>query len=108
MRGRIREIAGPMLDTQGATFACHKTTGVLGNDPKHLHCAGALIFAEKHQNATQMMRIAERLGAYDAAALMGDAATVAAIFDSIEEMEETAWDAGSRKVERRKRARRRQ
>lgn len=51
-------------------FACHKSCEV--NDdaeftPKSesVHCAGALIYLEKREQSTQMMRICERLGMYD-------------------------------------------
>jgi hypothetical protein len=32
---------------------------------KSVHCAGMLIFLEKRNQPTQMMRICERLGLYD-------------------------------------------
>ncbi len=96
---RVKEIAGGMLDSQGITFACHKTTSVgradaLNDDEDEelvatgdsLHCAGALIFAEKNRTATQMMRIMERLRAYDHKALMADKAVVATVFDTLGEM----------------------
>lgn len=62
--GRVREIALAALGPQGATFACHATEN-------EQHCAGALIFAEKQELPTQMMRIAERLGWYDLRKLAG-------------------------------------
>jgi hypothetical protein len=67
---RIREIGGMMLNPSGGTFPCHKSVDYgEGDEPARkggeVHCAGALIFAEKHGNATQMMRIAERFGDYD-------------------------------------------
>lgn len=54
-------------------FACHKQCklsedGVyVKRNEKTQHCAGALIFLEKHDppQSHQMMRICERLGAYD-------------------------------------------
>lgn len=52
-------------------FACHKTcelsdeTGNYERKEKSLHCAGALIFLEKRNQPSQMMRICERLGMYD-------------------------------------------
>ncbi len=91
--GRVKEVAGLMLSPEGGSFPCHKTR-TLTEDGEHirtgdeLHCAGALIFAEKNGNATQIMRIMERLGAYDAKKLMADKYTVAAVFDDIEEMME--------------------
>lgn len=45
---------------EGATYEPHAKTP---------HCAGALIFLEKQRRPHQMMRIAERLGMYDAAKL---------------------------------------
>jgi len=51
-------------------FPCHKTAeddeeeGLVGTD-KSSHCAGALIYMEKHNRSHQMMRIAERLCLYD-------------------------------------------
>ena len=89
---RVHEIAGSLLDTQGATFACHKTVDDENDDGERMenkdtrHCAGALIFAEKNGNATQMMRIAERLGLYDARALMKDKAVVGSVFRDLPEM----------------------
>lgn len=88
---RIREIGGSALSTQGATFACHKTTidtddGERVDYKDSRHCAGALIFSEKNGNATQMMRIAERLGLYDAATLMKDKAAVRSVFRDLPEM----------------------
>lgn len=82
-----------MIDSQGKTFACHKlvkrtddaeyTEDYSGDTP---HCAGALIFAEKNGNATQMMRIAERLRMYDPRRLMSDQAVVDSVFDDVGEM----------------------
>lgn len=92
---RIEQIAGAMLDSQGATFACHKTTidvddddglGDRAADKDSRHCAGALIFAEKNGNATQMMRIMERIRMYDARALMSQTDVVRLVFDDLEEM----------------------
>ena len=94
-KDRIRQIAGAMLSSQGATFACHKTTiesddeegfGKRSVGPETQHCAGALIFAEKHENATQMMRIAERLRMYDPRKLAG----YDRVFDSLSQMLRTA------------------
>lgn len=57
-------------------FACHKTCEVSDDGPRtfepkenSVHCAGALIFLEKRGQSNQMMRIAERLGMYDASKL---------------------------------------
>lgn len=85
---RVEEIASGMLCSQGHTFACHKTTSYDDDGDRitvddSLHCAGALIFAEKNGNATQMMRIVERLGMYDASKLQPHHALV---FDDLDEM----------------------
>lgn len=85
---RVEEIAEGMLCTQGATFACHKTTGHDDDGETTIeadsqHCGGALIFAEKNGNATQMMRICERLGMYDAHKL---APNYDLVFDDLDEM----------------------
>lgn len=95
--GRVEEIGGMMLSTGGGSFPCHKTTIDTEDDdglgdrevtPDSQHCAGALIFAEKNENATQLMRIAERLGLYDAKALMADKKVVDSVFDDLDEMTE--------------------
>lgn len=65
---RLREFA------DGA-FPCHQTAKIVEDDrngaefhakDNSQHCAGALIFCEKRDAPSQMMRIAERLGLYDA------------------------------------------
>lgn len=83
---RASEIADYMLLPHGSTFPCHKTVKYCGAEgsrcapgtckgheeiDKAQHCAGALIFAEKNGNQTQMMRIAGRLRMYDPSALKG-------------------------------------
>ena len=97
-RGRAREIAGMMIAGGPGDFPCHKTTiDVEDGDgtcdraatPDSKHCAGALIFAEKNGTATQMMRICERLGMYDASKLIGQEL----VFDDIDEMMDTAVGA---------------
>ncbi len=89
-RERARQLAKNMLSPSGGTFACHKTTGEVNGErvevPTSRHCAGALIFAEKQKNATQMMRIAERLCLYDARKLMSKKEIVETVFDSMSEM----------------------
>jgi hypothetical protein len=80
-----------MLSPQGGAFPCHKHTQhddegefiPTGDEP---HCAGALIFAEKNDTATQVMRIAERIGIYDRRKLMANRKAVAAVFDDLDEM----------------------
>jgi hypothetical protein len=63
--------------TQGGTFPCHATLDYDTDEDgpqetaKTQHCAGALIFAEKHETPAQMMRICERLGMYDMRKLEG-------------------------------------
>jgi len=85
--GRVREIASSALKPDGATFSCHKTVEH-DDDGEHVrrddeeHCAGFLIFAEKHDNATQMMRIAERIRSYDRTKLQDQDG----IFDTLTEM----------------------
>ena len=76
-RSRVREVAGFMLaGDDGKTFSCHKTLdgeqadgGEYRPSVKDVHCAGALIFAERNidqeRNPHRMLQIAERLGLYD-------------------------------------------
>lgn len=83
-----------MLSTAGGDFPCHKTTVETDDGDRHgvsssRHCAGALIFAEKNKNATQLMRIAERLGMYDARKMMADQEAVDSVFDGLDEMLES-------------------
>jgi hypothetical protein len=75
---RVKEIERGLVREQG-TFACHKTVDYENEDEdgeaEHCpsegeqHCAGALILLERIGRPNQMMRIAERLGMYDAGAL---------------------------------------
>jgi len=89
---RVEEIAGNILSSQGGSFACHKTTrysddtGDMERTEQSRHCAGALIFAEKNRNSTQMMRIAERLGIYDPRPLMANRNAVERVFGSLADM----------------------
>jgi hypothetical protein len=100
--GRIREIGGMMLDSQGGTFHCHKTTEHDDDNDEYIptgneiECAGALIFAEKNGNQTQMMRIAGRLGLYNPDSMQDKDS----VFDTLAEMLATA-------VDRRRRGRKR-
>lgn len=66
---RVIEIAHSVL--QGQTFPCHKTTQAVEEDDggcdmqatdDSQECAGAAIFAAKHETSSQMSRIAGRLG----------------------------------------------
>lgn len=91
--GRVEEIVNNMLASDGGAFPCHKTIEHSEDDdesftelPNCKHCAGALIFAEKHGRATQGMRLAERFSGYDAAALMADKEALDSVFDDFEEM----------------------
>lgn len=101
---RIQEIAGIFLGGGRGEFPCHRTTvpdnddGDLVETAESQHCAGALIFAEKNDSPTQMMRICERLGMYDRTKLRGKKL----VFDTIDEMVETAYE---RAPMRRRRAR---
>ncbi|OCJ12510.1 hypothetical protein A6U86_05665 [Rhizobium sp. AC27/96] len=56
---RVIEITDALLNDQ--TFQCHKT--IHKGAPQH--CSGALIFLEANERPNQLMRIMERLGAYD-------------------------------------------
>lgn len=89
-KARVKQICRDILSDQGKTFACHKTTAERDGEMREVmssrHCAGALIFSEKHGNCTQMMRIAERLGMYEPKKLMADQEVVARVFDSVGEM----------------------
>lgn len=58
---RAREILHCLTAQQG-TFACHKTTQ---GGTTEQHCAGAMILLEKMGRPNQMMRIMERMRAYD-------------------------------------------
>jgi len=88
---RVKQITRDILSDQGKTFACHKTTvernGELVEATSSRHCAGALIFSEKHGACTQMVRIAERLRMYDPLKLMGNQEVVDQVFDSVPEMQ---------------------
>ena len=68
-RARAREIASA-ITAQDATFSCHETVtydddGKTVRTSQEQHCAGAAILLEKIGRANQMMRIMERIGAYD-------------------------------------------
>ena len=66
--GRVREIINCLI--RDHTFVCHETLTETGHETsKSQHCAGALILLERHDKPNQMMRISERLGGYNAAAL---------------------------------------
>ena len=86
-KARVREIERSL---ERSSFPCHKTTGLVVDDQtyvptgREVHCAGALILMEKEGRSSQMMRIAERLGLYDARELDMDAP----VFNSFDEMVE--------------------
>lgn len=89
---RILELARDVTGNPGAQFWCHKTTGKMARvrrDLRNQQCAGALIFCERQGKSTQLMRIAERLGGYDAAALCASP-DAADIFDTLAEWLATA------------------
>lgn len=90
-RLRARDIGQMMESRDGGTFACHKTVKHSDADTEddfHIpsrneqHCAGALVYAMKQDNFTQMMRIAERTG-WDPSKMEG----FDEIIDDWEEME---------------------
>lgn len=85
---RVEEIRAGLVRGE---FPCHNTTESREDDEGYdtrvetkdsIHCAGALILLEKIQEPSQMMRIAERLGMYDASQLDMDAP----VFDDWDEM----------------------
>jgi len=83
-KARVREIERSLAR---AEFPCHQTTkhddeGEQVRTGGEVHCAGALILLEKLNRPSQMMRISERLGMYDASKLDMDAP----VFDSFRDM----------------------
>ena len=77
MAERAEEIAETLTTYQGV-FPCHETVDYKGADDEEgngvvkddsQHCAGAMIMLEHMEMPNQMMRIAERLGMYDATKL---------------------------------------
>lgn len=77
---RVVEIARGL---ERAEFPCHKTVNHEHRDEStEIHCAGALILLEKIQQPSQMMRICERIGMYDASKLDMDAP----VYDDFDEM----------------------
>lgn len=84
-RSRVLDVGGNMLSRDGGGFPCHVAgkTQELGECASGApHCAGALIFAEKNEVATQWMRIMERLRVYRVDLLRGGEG----VFDTLEEM----------------------
>lgn len=82
---RVEEIRDGL---ERGEFPCHKTLDYDTDEEggveteKTAHCAGALILLEKEGTPSQMMRISERLGMYDARKLDMDAP----VFDSWDDM----------------------
>ena len=102
---RVKELQKNMLSWGGGAFPCHKTVDYSNNSngvetPNSVHCAGALIFAEKQGFANQMMRIAERLRLYDARKLMTNNPAIDQVFDSPKEMLDYHTEKGKRDVVR--------
>ena len=84
--GRTRDLA----QNAAGAFPCHKTVNHdKRNRATEIECAGAIIFAYKTDTTTQMLRISERLGMVDPR-LADDEHPE--IFDSLDEMLETADD----------------
>lgn len=64
-----------LYEFSSGSFPCHKTAELVEDDEHGISefrakkdsiaCAGALIFREKRNAPSQMMKIAERLGLYD-------------------------------------------
>ncbi len=99
--GRVREITKMILNFQGGTFQCHNTIDYdklredqdehgrtcSARDQKGAqHCAGALIFALKHNTLAQMPRIASRIGLFNPDKIMEDQAVVDQVYDNVQEM----------------------
>lgn len=61
-----------------------------------MFCAGALIFGEKNGVANQMVRVLERIGMYDPREMQDQDD----VFDTIDEMMETALDRSARRRRR--------
>lgn len=90
---RAEEIAEAI--ERGLTFTCHKTVDYSDEQPHEtdasMHCAGALIIAEKEGCPPQMARIAERLGMYDRTKLDMSAP----VYESFSEWVDAAYEAAS-------------
>lgn len=87
----VREIAHAVTDNTGSVFPCHETVeydddGEYVPQPFEQHCYGALVFAERSGSVSQLVRIAERLHAYDARAVRANASAAARVFSSLGEM----------------------
>ena len=89
--GRADEIATALLS--GGSFHCHKTVDYSDDEPSTYgaqECAGALIILDRMGYPNQMTRIAQRLGAFDPAALDIDADVFDDLDEWIEAMDEVA------------------
>lgn len=78
---RAQEIADALMGDQ--TFTCHDDIDKPDRDKQH--CVGAMLILEKQNRPNQMMRIMERLGAYDRTALVGGEE----VFDDFDEWVES-------------------
>lgn len=67
-----------LIELSSGEMPCHKSAVVVEDEETgsefhatkdSVHCAGALIFNEKHNTPHQMARICERLGLFDASKL---------------------------------------
>jgi hypothetical protein len=90
-RGRAIEIATSIAN--GAIFSCHKTVEYeLDEEPitkESSFCAGALLVMENEGAPNQAVRMAERMGLYDAAAMDRSAPVVASFAAFVEHHSET-------------------
>lgn len=92
-RGRVYEIYDG-LTLRDATFSCHKTVthdddGEYVPKQDEQHCAGAMIMLMRMDMPNQMMRIAERIGAFDPDKLN----MKAAVFDTVDDMADARENA---------------
>jgi hypothetical protein len=78
-------------------FPCHKTTGVCGTKPaEESMCAGFMCFRENIEQPNQLMRIAERVGMYDASKLQDRDQ----VFDNLDEALDAQMDAPGKRRRR--------
>lgn len=61
--GRVPGIVEDLLTGRSSSFSCHKT--LKGGKATEMQCAGSLIMMEKLGRPTQLMRVMERLKAYN-------------------------------------------
>lgn len=79
---RTASLISYALEEPGSTFPCHKT--VRNEDVEEQFCAGLLLFAEKQQVETHMLRMAKVMRLYNPEDMSGHEN----VFDSAEEMME--------------------